>query len=43
MWVDAILKVSPTVTAVSTVVLIVVTALILVAEYARRVSERRAR
>ena len=43
MWVDAILKVSPTVTAVSTVVLVVVTALILVAEYARRVSERRAR
>ncbi|MDA0701941.1 MAG: ABC transporter permease subunit [Proteobacteria bacterium] len=43
MWVDAILKVSPTVTAVSTVVLVVVTGLILVAEYARRVSERRAR
>lgn len=43
MWVDAILKVSPTVTAVATVVLLFVTGLILLAEYARRASERRAR
>jgi ABC-type spermidine/putrescine transport system permease subunit I len=36
MWTDALLKVSPTVLAVSTVVLILITAVILLAEYARR-------
>ncbi|MFP6742526.1 MAG: ABC transporter permease, partial [Alphaproteobacteria bacterium] len=36
MWTDAILKVSPTVLAVSTVVLIFVTGMILLAERIRR-------
>ena len=36
MWTAALLKVSPTVLAVSTVVLILITAVILLAEYARR-------
>jgi putative spermidine/putrescine transport system permease protein len=36
MWVDALLKVSPTLAAVSTVLLIFVTAMILLAEYFRR-------
>jgi ABC-type spermidine/putrescine transport system permease subunit I len=40
MWVDAIFKVNPMVTAVSTVVLVFVTSLILVAEVARRRSEK---
>ena len=40
MWTDAILKVSPTVLAVSTIVLIFVTAMILVAEYVRRRATR---
>jgi putative spermidine/putrescine transport system permease protein len=40
MWVDAVFKVSPMVTAVSTVVLLFVTSLILVAELARRRVER---
>lgn len=40
MWVDAMLRVSPVVTAVSTVVLVLVTSLILVAEFARRRAER---
>ena len=39
MWVDAIFKLNPMVTAVSTVVLMFVTSLILVAEFARRRSE----
>jgi ABC-type spermidine/putrescine transport system permease subunit II len=42
MWVDAVFKVSPMVTAVSTVVLLFVTSLILVAELARRRVERAA-
>lgn len=40
MWVDSMLRVSPVVTAVSTVVLVFVTSLILVAEFARRRVER---
>ena len=40
MWVDAIFKLNPMVTAVSTVVLLFVTSLILVAELARRRSEK---
>jgi putative spermidine/putrescine transport system permease protein len=40
MWVDAIFKVNPMVTAVSTVVLVFVTSLILLAEFARRRSEK---
>jgi putative spermidine/putrescine transport system permease protein len=40
MWVDSMLRVSPVVTAVSTVVLVFVTTLILVAEFARRRVER---
>ena len=40
MWVDAIFKLNPMVTAVSTVVLVFVTSLILVAEFARRRSEK---
>jgi len=40
MWVDAIFKLNPMVTAVSTVVLLFVTSLILVAEFARRRSEK---
>ena len=40
MWVDAIFKLNPMVTAVSTVVLVFVTSLILVAELARRRSEK---
>jgi putative spermidine/putrescine transport system permease protein len=42
MWVDAVFKVNPMVTAVSTVVLLFVTSLILVAELARRRVERAA-
>ena len=41
MWVDSMLRVSPVVTAVSTVVLVFVTSIILVAELARRRVERR--
>ena len=40
MWVDALLKVSPTLAAVSTVLLIFVTAMILLAEYFRRTTTR---
>ncbi len=40
MWIDAIFKLNPMVTAVSTVVLVFVTSLILVAEFARRRSEK---
>jgi len=40
MWVDAIFKVNPMVTAVSTVVLVFVTSLILFAEFVRRRSEK---
>ena len=40
MWIDAIFKLNPMVTAVSTVVLLFVTSLILVAELARRRSEK---
>lgn len=40
MWVDSMLRVSPVVTAVSTVVLLFVTSIILVAEFARRRAER---
>ena len=40
MWVDAIFKLNPMVTSVSTVVLVFVTSLILVAELARRRSEK---
>ncbi len=40
MWVDAIFKVNPMVTAVSTVVLIFVTSLILCVEFVRRRSEK---
>jgi ABC-type spermidine/putrescine transport system permease subunit I len=40
LWVDAVFKVSPMVTAVSTVVLLFVTSLILIAEFARRRVER---
>jgi putative spermidine/putrescine transport system permease protein len=40
MWVDSMLRVSPMVTAVSTVVLLFVTSIILVAELARRRLER---
>ena len=36
MWDDALLKVSPTLAAVSTVLLVFVTAMILLAEYFRR-------
>ena len=40
MWVDAIFKVSPIVTAASTIVLLFVTSLILIADYLRRRVER---
>ena len=40
MWTDALLKVSPTVLAVSTVILVFVTGVILLAEYAQRRSAR---
>jgi ABC-type spermidine/putrescine transport system permease subunit II len=40
MWVDAIFKVNPMVTAVSTVVLVFVTSLILFAEFVRQRSEK---
>jgi len=40
MWVDSMLRVSPVVTAVSTVVLLFVTAIILIAEFARRRVEK---
>jgi len=40
MWIDAIFKLNPMVTAVSTVVLLFVTSVILVAEAARRRSEK---
>jgi putative spermidine/putrescine transport system permease protein len=40
MWVDSMLRVSPMVTAVSTVVLLFVTSLILIAEFARRRVEK---
>ncbi len=40
MWVDSMLRVSPMVTAVSTIVLVFVTALILIAEFTRRRVER---
>jgi putative spermidine/putrescine transport system permease protein len=40
MWVDSMLRVSPVVTAVSTVVLVFVTTLILFAEFARRRVEK---
>ena len=40
MWIDAIFKLNPMVTAVSTVVLVFVTSLILVAEFTRRRSEK---
>ena len=40
MWIDAIFKLNPMVTAVSTLVLVFVTSLILVAEFARRRSEK---
>ena len=40
MWIDAIFKLNPMVTAVATVVLVFVTSLILVAEFARRRSEK---
>jgi ABC-type spermidine/putrescine transport system permease subunit II len=42
MWVDAIFKVNPMVTAVSTVMLVFVTSLLLLAEFARRRSEKAA-
>ena len=40
MWVDAVFKLSPMVTAVSTFVLLFVTGLILIAEFVRRRSEK---
>ena len=40
MWVDAIFKLNPMVTAVSTVVLVFVTSIILIAEFARRRAEK---
>jgi putative spermidine/putrescine transport system permease protein len=40
MWDDAILKVSPTLAAISTILLVFVTAVILAAEYFRRRAER---
>jgi len=40
MWVDSMLRVSPMVTAVSTVVLLFVTSIILIAEFTRRRLER---
>jgi ABC-type spermidine/putrescine transport system permease subunit II len=42
MWVDAIFKVNPMVTAVSTIMLVFVTSLILLAEFARQRSEKAA-
>jgi len=41
MWVDSMLRVSPIVTAVATVVLVFVTSVILIAEFTRRWAERR--
>ena len=40
LWVDSMLRVSPMVTAVSTVVLVFVTSLILIAEFTRRRVEK---
>jgi putative spermidine/putrescine transport system permease protein len=41
LWVDSMLRVSPVVTAVATIVLVFVTTVILVAEFTRRWAERR--
>lgn len=43
LWVDSMLRVSPVVTAVATVVLVFVTTVILVAEFTRRWAERRSK
>lgn len=43
LWVDSMLRVSPVVTAVATVVLVFVTTVILIAEFTRRWAERRSK